>query len=207
MDIQIILVIVLFLLAIGILIAAIAYIRRPQNPNNMKRKSSRSGISTSSLIKKIETGIGIMFALCILVPFVYFGFESLTKKPPTPEEIKANEVQKVASDLANKVEKVGKSLAPLKWHRLTVYHTKNGGYVYYLGTNTLNGLHFYWDGNLDVPHVVALDPYSARELGGVVLYKGADIDEILSEWRNSELASILNSSDPLLNPSLGKTSK
>lgn len=132
-----------------------------------------------------------MRGLLILLIFTII-LTACSDKPLTPEQQKGNEISKVGYELANFIEQKGKESGVLKWKKLTVYETSTGGFIYYLGTNSLNGLQYYWNGDLANQKIQALDPYSSKQMGNVKLYEGKDKDLILKEWRESEKAKNLD---------------
>lgn len=128
----------------------------------------------------------------IVVLFGLFVLSACSQPTLTPEQQKEKEITEIGYELANAVEERGQLLSAKKWHKLTVYETSTGGFLYYLGTNSINGLNFYWNGDLSHQKIQALDTYSAKQMWGVKLYEGADKEMILNEWTNSEESKNLN---------------
>lgn len=147
-------------------------------------------IKGSNKMKRVILSLILAFSVTMIL-------SGRSEKQLTPEEQKAAKIQSAESQLYSEMNSLASGLSPKKWHRVTKYKTKQGGCVFYLGTNTLNGLAFYWSGDLNSLEVQALDPYSAEQLG-TKMYEGSDKENIVKEWESSEEAKALDASDPVL---------
>jgi hypothetical protein len=148
----------------------------------------------------MKTAITVILALAIVCSGISFTISKLVVRnylleskektvstvKNTSESPSAEEKRKIAYELGDLLKERAQLLPPKKWHELTVYETSNGGFIYYLGSNILNGLTFYWNGNLENQKIQALDDVSSDKLGGVKLYTGKDLEQIKQEWENSD---------------------
>jgi hypothetical protein len=62
------------------------------------------------------------------------------------------------------VEDLAQNSSPLKWHTVKDYNSKDGGHIYYLGTNSLNGIYLYWNGDVKNPQLNSLDYCGAKKV-------------------------------------------
>ncbi len=89
-----------------------------------------------------------------------------------------------------KAEIIAQKTSPIKWHKVTEYKTKDGGYIYYLGTNSMNGIYLYWNGDIENFVLQTLD-YQAQDKLRIKIYEGRDRIELMDEFLESEEAKPL----------------
>lgn len=155
----------------------------------------------------IGCGILIFIIMIIIIPFK-LGFDWLEKNElcyeyvpfcESKEESAERELEDVKNDTYFRVKDLAINSSPKKWHSVTEYKTKNGGYVYYLGTNSMNGIYLYWDGNVNNPKLFSLD-YQAQEKLNVRIYEGEDRIQLMDEFLESEEAKpLVEESDRFIN--------
>ena len=83
--------------------------------------------------------------------------------------------------MRSKAEIVAQKTSPVKWHTVTEYKTMDGGYIYYLGTNSMNGIYLYWDGDIKNYVLQTLD-YQAQDKLGIKIYEGGDRIDLMDEF-------------------------
>lgn len=108
-------------------------------------------------------------------------------------EKEEKEFKRAKSKVDLTVKELSDNSSPIKWRKVTEYKAANEGYIYYLGTNSLNGIYLYWDGDIDDPYIYSLD-YQAQDKLKVSIYEGADRLELIYEFLDSEEARLLDES-------------
>lgn len=103
------------------------------------------------------------------------------------EEKAIREFEETKEHIYLDIKFMAKNSSPKKWHEITTYKANNSGYVYYLGTNSLNGIYLYWSGETRDYDIWALD-YQANEKLRVPIYDGQNRIELMDEFLVSEEA-------------------
>jgi hypothetical protein len=140
-----------------------------------------------------------LFLIIVIILPIRFALDTLEKHDmcyeiipfcESKQEEKEKEFKETKDTIDYKVKNIAQNSAK-KWHNITEYKAKKGGYVYYLGTNTMNGVYLYWNGDVDNYDPEALD-YQAQDKLFINLYQGKDRLKLIDEFLDSEEADTLN---------------
>ncbi|MED4400058.1 hypothetical protein [Metabacillus fastidiosus] len=107
------------------------------------------------------------------------------------QEKAEKEFEQTSNEIYFRVKDLSRNSGVEKWKTITEYRTKNGGYIYYLGTNSANGIFLYWNGEANNYKLYSLD-YQAQDKLRIKIYEGEDRIKLMDEFLDSEEVRELN---------------